>query len=291
MAILGAHMSIAGGYYKAIQSGAQDGCDCVQIFTKNNNQWRAKEITEDDVERFQAKLDEHNIQQTLSHASYLINLGSPKDELWKKSIDAFIVELRRADQLGVPYVVVHPGSFTTSTEAEGISRIAEGLNEVHQQTRGISSRCLLETTAGQGTNLGWKFEQLAEMLDQCQDPDLVGICADTCHMFAAGYNLCEVASYHDTWEEFDKLIGLEKMKAFHLNDSKKEFGSRKDRHEHIGQGHMGLAPFRLLVNDPRFSNTPMYLETAKGDAEGEYEGMSWDAANLSVLRGLIESTS
>ena len=288
MTILGAHMSIAGGYYKAIASGVQETCDCVQLFTKNNNQWKAKLITDDDAERFHQQLDIHHITHTLSHASYLINMGSPKDELWRKSIDAFIIELQRADQLRIPYVVVHPGASTTSTEAEGISRIAEALNEVHRQTKGISSQCLLETTAGQGTNLGWNFEQLAEMINQCQNPDLVGICADTCHMFAAGYNLCDEAAYHDIWEEFDKLIGLEKMKAFHLNDSKKEFASRKDRHEHIGQGHMGLTPFRFLINDPRFEGVPMYLETAKGDADGEYEGMSWDAANLKVLRGLIE---
>ncbi len=288
MAILGAHMSIAGGYYKAVKSGVQEGCECIQLFTKNNNQWRAKEITDEDVRLFQEQLDTHNIQHTLSHASYLINLGSPKDELWNKSIDAFIIELQRADKLGVPYVVVHPGSFTTSTEAEGITRIAEGLNEVHRQTRDLKSRCLLETTAGQGTNLGWNFEQLAEMLDQCQAPELVGICADTCHMFAAGYNLCDEASYHETWNDFDKLIGLDKMKAFHLNDSKREFGSKKDRHEHIGRGHMGLSAFRYLVNDERFSQTPMYLETAKGDAEGDHAGLSWDAANLSVLRALIE---
>ncbi len=289
MPILGAHMSIAGGYYKAIANGVKETCDCIQLFTKNNNQWKAKPITDEDVRLFQQQLDDHDIVHTLSHASYLINLGSPKDELWKKSIDAFIVELQRASQLGIPYVVVHPGSFTTSTEAEGIGRIAEALNEIHRQTRGISSQCLLETTAGQGTNLGWKFEQLAEMIDQCENPDQVGICADTCHMFAAGYNLCDEAAYQDTWNEFDKLIGLEKLKAFHLNDSKREFASRKDRHEHIGQGHMGLAPFRLLVNDTRFANTPMYLETAKGDAEGEYEGMSWDAANLKVLRSLIQN--
>jgi len=289
MAILGAHMSIAGGYYKAIASGVQDGCDCVQLFTKNNNQWKAKLITDEDVDRFREQLQTHNVEHTLSHASYLINMGSPKDELWKKSVDAFIVELQRADQLGIPYVVVHPGSFTTSTEAEGISRIAEALDEVHQQTKGIRSQCLLETTAGQGTNLGWNFEQLAEMIDQCRHPDLIGICADTCHMFAAGYNLCDEALYHDTWEEFDKLIGLKKLKAFHLNDSKKEFASRKDRHDHIGQGHMGLAPFRFLVNDDRFTHVPMYLETAKGDADGKFEGMSWDAANLEVLRGLIET--
>ncbi|MBA63045.1 MAG: deoxyribonuclease IV [Planctomycetaceae bacterium] len=288
MAILGAHISMAGGYYKAIARGVQETCECVQLFTKNNNQWKAKLITNDDVALFREQIETHDIVHTLSHASYLINMGSPKDELWKKSVDAFIIELQRADQLGIPYVVVHPGSFTTSTEAEGISRIAEALNEVHRQTKGIACQCLLETTAGQGTNLGWKFEQLAEILEQCRNPDLIGICADTCHMFAAGYNLCKETAYHATWKEFDKLIGLNKMKAFHLNDSKKEFASRKDRHEHIGRGHMGIAPFRFLVNDPRFAGIPMYLETAKGDAEDEHKGMSWDAANLKVLRGLIE---
>jgi deoxyribonuclease-4 len=281
-------MSIAGGYYKSIDSGAAAGCQCVQLFTKNNNQWRAKDITDEDVDRFQTQLTTHGIKHTLSHASYLINMASPKDELWNKSVDAFVIELQRAELLGVPYVVVHPGSYTTSTSAEGIQRIAVALDEVHSRLPEMTTKCLLETTAGQGSNLGWQLEQLAEMLQQCQSSQRVGICVDTCHMFAAGYDLRDESIYTQTWEQFDQLIGLERLLAFHLNDSKRELGSRKDRHEHIGAGEMGLEPFRLLLNDPRFANIPMYLETAKGDRPNCAEELTWDQYNLQTLRDLID---
>ncbi|MEC7564096.1 MAG: deoxyribonuclease IV [Planctomycetota bacterium] len=288
MPILGAHMSIAGGYYKSIDRGAEAGCQCIQLFTKNNNQWRAKDITDEDIQRFHQQCRQHNIQHTLSHASYLINLGSPKDELWEKSIAAFVIELQRAEMLGVPYVVVHPGSYTTSTPEQGIERIARALDKVHQQTADLATQCLLETTAGQGSNMGWQLEELACMLNQCGQPEKVGICVDTCHMFAAGYDLRDPVQYEATWSKFDRLMGLHKLKAFHLNDSKREFGSRKDRHEHIGEGEMGLEPFRLIVNDPRFQEIPMYLETAKDDRPVSREGLSWDQINLSTLRSLIE---
>jgi len=288
MPILGAHMSIAGGYYKSIDSGAAAGCQCVQLFTKNNNQWRAKDISEDDVGRFKTQLAAHGIQHTLSHASYLINMGSPKDELWEKSIDAFVIELQRAELLGIPYVVVHPGSYTTSTAAEGIKRIAVALDEVHKRLPKLTTKCLLETTAGQGSNLGWQLEQLAEMLQHCQSSQRVGICVDTCHMFAAGYDLRDDSIYAQTWEQFDELIGLDRLLAFHLNDSKQELGSRKDRHEHIGNGEMGLEPFRLLLNDSRFTKIPMYLETAKGERLDCPDELTWDQYNLKTLRGLID---
>mgnify|MGYP003984912731 CR=1 FL=1 len=287
MPILGAHMSMAGGYYKSINSGAAAGCQCVQLFTKNNNQWRAKDISDEDVNLFKTQLAKHAIKHTLSHASYLINMASPKDELWEKSIDAFVIELQRAELLGIPYVVVHPGSYTTSTAAEGIRRIAVALDEVHQRLPKITTKCLLETTAGQGSNLGWQLEQLAEMLQQCQTSERVGICVDTCHMFAAGYDLRDDSIYDQTLEQFNHLIGLERLFAFHLNDSKRELGSRKDRHEHIGEGEMGLDPFRLLLNDPRFTNIPMYLETAKGERPNCPDQLTWDQYNLKTLRGLI----
>lgn len=284
--ILGAHMSIAGGYYRSLESGHENGCDCVQLFTKNNNQWRAKPISDEDVELFQAAKTKYGFQHTLSHASYLINMGSPKDDLWQKSIDAMALELNRAHLLGVPLVVVHPGSFTTSTEDDGIRRIGEAIDIVHDTVGDIDSKLLLETTAGQGTNLGWRFEQLAAMLDACDSGDQIGICCDTCHMFAAGYAMDTIDNWNDTWQQFDDIIGLDKLMAFHVNDSKKEFGSRKDRHEHIGQGFMGIEPFKNLMNDKRFEHIPMYLETAKGDAEGEYTGLTWDEVNLQVLRSL-----
>jgi deoxyribonuclease-4 len=284
MVILGAHMSIAGGYYKAVERASEAGCDCVQVFTKNNNQWRAKEITDDDVAKFRHALDECEISHSLSHASYLINLASPDRALWTKSRDAMVVELHRAEQLGIPFVVLHPGSFTTSSEAQGIEQIALALNEIHQQTSDIGARCLLENTAGQGTNLGWRFEQLGAILSGVSEQDRIGVCLDTCHLFAAGYPLTTRDEFSATCLEFDRLVGLDRIQAFHLNDSKRELGSRVDRHENLGEGCLGLEPFRHLVNDDRFRRVPMYLETPKGKNPA---GDDWDQVNLAALRALI----
>lgn len=287
MPILGAHQSIAGGYYRAAEIAAQCGCDCVQLFTKNNNQWRAKEIIDDDVARFQAALKAANVKHPLSHDSYLINLAAPDAELWTKSLEAFVVELQRAEKLGIPFVVTHPGSYTSSSEEAGLKRIIEALDEVHAQTRGLKVVTLLENTAGQGTNLGWRFEHLATVLDGVRDPERVAVCIDTCHLWAAGYAFASAKQYKAVFAEFDKLIGRKLIKAIHLNDSKRELGSRVDRHEHIGQGHIGLDGFRLLLNDPRFQKTPMYLETPK-EADGEPRGVELDRMNLATLRGLVE---
>lgn len=276
-------MSIAGGYYKAVEAARRMGCDCVQIFTKNNNQWRAKPITDDDAERFKSALDQLGITNPISHDSYLINMASPDDELWKKSVDAFVVELQRAEQLGIPYVVAHPGAYTTSTEARGLKRIISALNDVHRQTKDCEAQCLLETTAGQGTNLGWKFEHLATILDGVRDPDRLGVCFDTCHVFAAGYEMDTEKNYKATMRELNKTIGVKQVKAFHLNDSLKPLGSRVDRHAHIGRGEMGVEPFRFLLGDRRFRKVPMYLETPKGEEKGK----ELDAINLKTLRGLI----
>jgi deoxyribonuclease-4 len=283
MAILGSHMSIAGGYYKAVVAAKKAGCDCMQLFTKNNNQWRAKEITNDEAEKFRSTLQELGIMHPISHDSYLINLASPDPELWKKSIDAFVVELQRAEQLGISYVVTHPGAFTTSSEEQGLKRVAEGLNEVHKQLPKCQAMCLLETTAGQGSNLGAKFEHLAAIIEMTKRPELVGVCVDTCHIFAAGYPLDTPKNYEATMKELDLVVGVDRVKAFHLNDSLKDLGSHVDRHAHIGRGKMGLEPFRNLLNDPRFSNVPMYLETAKGEEDGE----DLDVINLRTLRSLI----
>lgn len=285
MPLLGAHMSIAGGYYRAVESAAELGMNVVQLFTKNNNQWRAKPITDEDVARFQNALAASGVGRPLSHSSYLINLAAPDQELWKKSIDAFIDEMRRAEALGVPYVVLHPGAFTSSDEDAGLRAVVRALDEVHCQTRDIATQCLLETTAGQGTCLGCSFEQLATILNGVQESDRLGVCVDTCHVFAAGYPLSCDNDYAKTFSEFDRVIGLGRIKAFHLNDSKRELGSRVDRHEHIGHGQLGLKAFQLLLNDPRFRQVPMYLETPKG----EHQGRPWDAINLETLRGLVTS--
>ncbi len=287
MPLLGAHMSMAGGYYKAVEIAQACGCDCVQLFTKNNNQWKGKEISPADAEKFKATLRELKISHPISHDSYLINLAAPDDELWKKSIDAFIIELQRAEQLGIPYVVAHPGAFTTSSEEAGLKKIIRALDEVHSQTKGIAAQCLLELTAGQGSTLGWKFEQMGTIFDGVKHPDRLGLCFDTCHVFAAGYPLQTEQEYKATMKQLDTAVGLDRIKAFHLNDSKKPLGSRVDRHEHIGQGTLGLEPFRHLMNDRRFKSIPMYLETPKGLHDGE----EWDVTNLRVLRGLVEKAT
>lgn len=283
MAILGAHMSIAGGCYKAIDSGHAVGCQCVQLFTKNNNQWRAKELTVDDVARFRQSLEACEIEHTLVHNSYLINLASPDEELWRKSLDAYIVELQRAEQLGIPYLVMHPGSYTSSSEEAGLRRVVEALDEIHRQLPGLKVMTLLETTAGQGTNLGHRFEHLATILAGVAAPERVAVCVDTCHVFAAGYPISTEADYQQTFKAIDTTFGIGQIRAFHLNDSQKGLGSRVDRHAHIGEGAIGLEGFRLLLADDRFTQIPMYLETPKGDRDGE----ELDVINLRTLRGLI----
>lgn len=304
MALLGSHLTITGGYHKAVERAAALGCQCLQIFTfpphrwpfaaaktgvqsvefltKNNNQWRGKPLVPEDRARFQAALAEHKIVAPLAHNSYLINLGSPDDDLWQKSLEAMIVEMERANELGIPYVVAHPGAFTTSTEEEGIARIIQAIDEIHRRTPTVASQILLETTAGQGSCLGWRFEHLAEILSGVREHQRLGVCFDTCHVFAAGYPLGTPAEYKQTMAAFDAQIGLGRIKAFHLNDSKKELGSRVDRHEHIGEGKLGLEPFRLLLADKRFKDVPMYLETEKG----ERDGVDLDVMNLATLRGL-----
>jgi deoxyribonuclease-4 len=282
MAILGAHQSIAGGYEKAVQRATERTCAVLQIFTKNTNQWRAKPITPQDAGRFQSALAQAGITCPLAHDSYLINLASPDPELWRKSIDAMIVELLRAEALGIPWVVTHPGSHTTGSAAEGLRRVVRALDEVFAQTRDKRVGCLLETTAGQGTALGWRFEHLAEILSGAKDPQRLGVCFDTCHVFAAGYGLATRQQYYATMRRFDRVVGIAQIRAFHLNDSRRERGSRVDRHAHIGRGQIGLEAFRCLLRDRRFRNVPMCLETPKGQ-EG---GIDFDVTNLQTLHSL-----
>ncbi|MEX2139630.1 MAG: deoxyribonuclease IV [Pirellulales bacterium] len=286
MPILGAHQSISGGYYRAAERARDCGCQCVQIFTKNNNQWRAKEISDEDAERFQQGLKACKISHPVAHDSYLINLAAPDHELWTKSVDAFVIELLRADTLGIPYLVTHPGSFTTTSEAAGLRRIIEALDEAHRQARHARAVTLLEVTAGQGSSLGHRFEHLATILDGVQDPERLAVCIDTCHLFAAGYPLAPEKNYGATMKQFDRVLGIKLVKAIHLNDSKRELGSRVDRHEHIGKGRIGLEGFRLLLNDPRFAKVPMYIETPK-EENGEPKGLELDRMNLEVLRSLV----
>ncbi len=279
----GAHMSIAGGYHKALLAAQDHGCTAVQLFTKSANQWRAKDITPEEVQTFRQVLRQTGLRQTLAHDSYLINLASPDPDLYRRSLEAFVVEVQRAELLGLRYLVTHPGAHLGSGEEEGLSRVAKALDEVQCRCPDVRVQILLETTAGQGSCLGHRFEHLARVLSLVADPRRYGVCFDTCHVFAAGYGLAPESEYQATLRDFDRVIGLGRLKAFHVNDSLKPQGSRVDRHAHIGQGCLGLEPFRLLVNDPRFRNRPMVLETPKEAADGG----DMDAVNLGILKGLM----
>lgn len=274
---------MAGGFERAVERAAATGCDCLQIFTKNNTQWRARSIEEEEGRRFQARLAELHIRFPLAHSSYLLNLASPDRRLWNKSINALVVEILRAHTLGIPFVVVHPGACVASSVEQGLARIVGALDETFRQTPGVSTGCLLETTAGQGTSLGWRFEHLAELIDRARSPERLGVCFDTCHVFAAGYALAPQEDYRATMRQFQRVVGIHQIKAFHLNDSQCGLGSRVDRHAHIGRGRMGREPFRLLLNDRRFARIPMYLETPKGTEKGT----DWDRINLQTLRRLV----
>jgi len=280
---LGAHESIAGGLYKAFDRAQSVGCDAVQIFVKSNRSWAVKPLTERDVARFEAKAEETGIQPVVGHASYLLNLGSPDEALWTKSRDVLIVELERCEALSVPYLVLHPGSHVGAGEEAGLARVAQALEEVHAATPGFRTRILLETTAGQGTNLGYRFEHLAWLIKHTRQGGRLGVCLDTCHVFAAGYELRTPEGYAATIDTFDRVIGLERLKVVHLNDSKGDLASQKDRHEHIGKGHIGLEGFRHVLNDPRLEGLPGLLETPKG------EDLHEDRENLAVLRSLCET--
>jgi deoxyribonuclease-4 len=275
-------MSIAGGLHRAVQRAHDAGCQCVQFFSKNNNQWKAKPITDEAAERFRQALTEFGLVHPLIHDSYLINLASPERKLWKRSVDAMVEELRRAELLGVPYVVTHPGAYTTSSEEKGLRQVIQAVDEVDAQTADWNVQLLLETTAGQGTSLGWRFEHLATILDEARSPDRLGVCFDTCHVFAAGYPLGTAKEYRTTMRQFDETVGIGRIKAFHFNDSRRELGSRVDRHHHIGEGEMGTEPFRRLLTDRRLAKIPVYLETPKE----ERDGVPMDKVNLGLLREL-----
>jgi deoxyribonuclease-4 len=282
--ILGAHKSIAGGFDRAVQRAVKSGCQCLQLFTKNSNQWRARPIAPEVAASFRQAIERSGIVSPIAHDAYLINMASPDRALWTKSVAALIDELRRAETLGLGYVVAHPGCYIEGGEGAGLRRVGRALDAIDKETAGLGARCLLETTAGQGTSLGWRFEHLAAILDAVKHPERLGICVDTCHVFAAGYPLQTADDYQGTIEALDRAVALSRVRAIHLNDSARGLGSRVDRHAHIGRGMMGLEPFRRLLADPRLRGVPMYLETPKGDEEGEDP----DATNLRTLRGLID---
>jgi deoxyribonuclease-4 len=291
MARLGAHMSVAGGLPRAVDRAVVHGCDALQIFAKNASQWRGREIPREEVREFRAKVHACGIDPVVSHASYLINLATSVPALRQLSLEAMGDELDRAEALGLLGVVLHPGCYTIGSEAEGLGLIAEGLLDLLRARRRGRTMILLEHTAGQGTALGATFEQLSSIIARMNGHRRVGVCLDTCHLLASGYDICSPEGYASTFTQFSRLVGFDRLKAFHLNDSKKPLGSRIDRHEHIGQGCLGLEPFRRLVNDPRFRDLPMMLETPKEECRppGKVALDRFDERNLELLRGLIRT--
>jgi deoxyribonuclease-4 len=285
MPLFGAHMSIAGGCHNALLQAQALGCDCVQLFTRAPGQWSGRELSDEEVRLFRRTLRETRLRQPTAHDCYLTNLASPDEALYRRSVVTFLVELRRVERLGIRYLVMHPGAHLDSGEEAGLARVAAALDEIHGRMPECKARVLLETTAGQGSALGHRFEHLARILSLVSQPERLGVCFDTCHVFGAGYALAPEAEYKATIRAFDRVVGLRRLRLFHVNDSLKPLGSRVDRHAHIGRGEMGLEPFRLLVNDPRFRNRPMILETPKGQGEE----CDMDVINLATLRGLMTS--
>lgn len=283
MPLFGAHLSVAGGLHNAVAAAVALRCDALQIFTKNANTWAADPLTNEEVGEFRRAAAAAKLRDLTAHDSYLINLASPDDALFAKSVDALTTEMERAESLGLSHLVMHPGAHVGSGEEAGLDRVAAGLDEVHARCAGFAVRVLVENTAGQGTTLGWRFEQLAAIFKRAQCADRMDVCFDTCHAFAAGYPLATEADYAATFQQFDDLVGLSRLKLFHVNDSARPLGSRVDRHASIGLGEIGLDAFRRLVNDPRFAHLPMVLETPKEDEDGN----DMDPVNLAVLRGLV----
>jgi deoxyribonuclease-4 len=276
-------MSIAGGCDRAVWAAHAARCETVQLFTKNNNQWKAPLLSDEHVAAFRAALAQTGIVDPVAHTSYLINLGSPDDAVWRKSIEAMTIEVERCGRLGIADLVVHPGAHMGQGEKAGLARVARGLDEVYRRTKGLVVSIDLETTAGQGTNLGYRFEHLRDILKRVKHSERLGVCADTCHIFAAGYSLGTAEEYDEMVDRLDRSVGLKRLRVWHVNDSRRDCGSRVDRHAAIGAGRMGLEPFRYLVNDPRFRDLPMILETPKGIEDGE----DLDVRNLRVLRTLV----
>lgn len=281
--LYGAHMSIAGGLPLAIERGESIHCTAIQIFTKSNRQWQAKPITQEEATAFCSAAKNSSITSIVAHASYLINLASAEARVREQSTAALVVELERCEQLGIPDLILHPGSFGASTEQEGAAHVSACLDVALEKAQS-NTHILLENMAGQGSSVGATFKQLAQIRNNVHAKRKVGFAFDTCHAFAAGYSFSDPASYHALWDEFDAILGLQHLKAVHVNDSKKECGCRVDRHEDIGKGKIGLEAFRLLFNDPRFFDIPKILETPQDELQ-DY------ARNMHVLRELISENT
>jgi deoxyribonuclease-4 len=280
---LGAHMSIAGGVDNAFTDGIKAGCDTIQIFTKSSNQWKARPLGDEEIARFKKNQTESGISPVVAHDSYLINLCAPDSEKQKMSVESFAVELSRCRTLGIPFLVMHPGSHLGEGEEWGLKIIAKNISSLLEEDKGDGgAMVLLETTAGQGSNLGYKFEQLRFIMDLIPYKDRIGVCLDTAHIFAAGYDIKAPGGFDKVLDEFERVIGIKNLKAVHLNDSKKACGSRVDRHEMIGKGEIGIEPFRYLMNKKELASVPMILETPKDKDYTE------DIENLALLRSLIK---
>lgn len=284
--LLGAHMSIAGGMDKAIERGMALSCTAIQLFTKNSNQWKARAFKSDEVERFKALRKRSGIYTIIAHDSYLINIASSSQDLREKSMNAFIDEMDRCRTLGIKYIVMHPGAHLGAGEDRGIKNIVTSLNSILRETDGWGVNAVLESTAGQGTSIGYRFEHLGRIIEGIEDKERVKVCLDTCHLFTAGYDISNPEGYTKVIDEFDRLVGLDRLLCFHLNDSKKGLGSRVDRHEHIGKGFIGETAFRLIMKDKRFDAIPKIIETPKG-LKGK--DIREDKINLTLLRRLAPS--
>ncbi|NLS78128.1 MAG: deoxyribonuclease IV [Chloroflexi bacterium] len=278
---LGAHMSTAGGAEKALERGQSIGCETIQVFVTGPSQWKTKVVATEEAERFAAAQQATGIAPVVAHARYLLNLGSPDEALWRRSIEAFWEELQNCQQLQIPGIVLHPGAHMGAGEEAGLQRIAAALDELRQRDTNLPVHVLLENTAGQGTVLGHRFEHLARIMEMVQDPSWLGVCFDTCHAFSAGYELRTAEGFQETWAEFERALGLNRLEFVHLNDAKGCLGCHLDRHEQIGKGQLGLEAFRQILNDKRLRGLPMSLETPKGPEMAE------DVENLSILRSLI----
>ncbi len=280
----GIHASVAGGLPTAFERGARHGCDCIQVFVKNQRQWKAKPLSEQDIADFKAAWNACEISPVIAHSSYLINIASPKLEQWTKSIDALVDELTRCEALGISGLVLHPGAHMKSGELEGIRRAVQALDTTHLRTKGFKTEILIETTAGQGTCIGHDVSHIGRILRDVARSDRLAVCLDTCHLFTAGYDLSHSAAYEELIEKVEQEASLSKVKCIHLNDSKSVCGSKVDRHAHIGEGHIGLPGFSRIVNDSRLAGIPMIIETPD-DTDGA--GRSYDDINLAKLRELV----
>jgi deoxyribonuclease-4 len=286
---IGAHMSVAGGVSKAVERAVVHGCEALQIFTKNASQWRGKPLDPTEIRLFRRRIEETGIKPVVSHASYLINLATTFPILREQSIAAFVDEIDRAEALGLLGVVMHPGTCTAGPDDEALRLIADAIRVAFKARPRAKTMVLLEHTAGQGRTLGHRFEHLATVVKHLRGSKRVGVCLDTCHLVASGYDITTEAGYRDTFDQFDRIVGIEQLKVFHGNDSKRPCGSRVDRHEHIGDGCIGLEPFRRLLHDPRFTGLPILIETEKthgAEKKGVIVADPLDVRNLETLRRL-----